>query len=130
VLLMTNGRAFPTILVAEDHDLVMDSLVRDLQQEGYMVLVAHDGFEAIQIARFHSRPIHLMLTDDSEVGRFLAAELKQYRPKTHVVFITRDTRGNDPDFVKSDAAVAKVRRLVKPPGKSEARTAICASSAP
>jgi len=114
---MSSAYSFPTILVAEDQ-CVGDSLVRDLQHEGYFVLVAHDGFEAIEIARVHSRPIHVMLTADTADGRALATELKQYRPHIQVLFITQYTRANDPDSIPPVAALAKVREVVKPPGQA------------
>jgi CheY-like chemotaxis protein len=113
---MANGLSFPTILVAEDDQRCGGSLVRDLEHQGYFVLVASDGPEAIEIARVHSRPIHLLLTGESINGRTLAAMLKRYRPEMRALFITRHANHEAPDLVRSETAVEKVRQLLQPPG--------------
>ena len=115
---MTKEPSFPTILVAEHDDGVPGWLVRSLQHEGYFVLVAQRGPEAIEIARVHSRPIHLMLTDDSIDSRTLAATVKQYRSDMRVLFIARCAREDDPDLLTSDTALARVRELLDIPRNS------------
>jgi two-component system alkaline phosphatase synthesis response regulator PhoP len=40
-----------TILVVEDEEVVQETLAYNLQQEGYEVLSAGDGSEALQIIR-------------------------------------------------------------------------------
>lgn len=114
---MANGLCFPTILVAEHDDGVRSSLVRQLQHQGYFVLVAHDAAEALEITRVHSRPIHLLLTEDGLDGRTLASALKQFRPDMRVLFLTLQlgTAG----VGKSDATLERVRECVKPPATSE-----------
>ena len=113
---MTDGISFPTILVVGDYYGVGGLLVRDLRHQGYIVLVAQDGAEAIEVVRIHSRPIHLMLTADSMDGRTLAATLKQYRPKMQVLFHARCAEDMGPDTLRSNVALARVRELLKPPG--------------
>ena len=112
---MANGLCFPTILVAEHDNDVRSPLVRHLQQQGYFVLIAHDANEALEIARVHSRPIHLLLADESLDGRSLAATLKQYRPNMHVLFITWGGPLDPLDTERTDPTLAKVRECVKPP---------------
>ena len=52
-----------TILLAEDEPAVR-KLVRDaLEQLGYTVLPAADGYEALRILEGHSGVVHLLLTD-------------------------------------------------------------------
>jgi DNA-binding response OmpR family regulator len=41
----------PTILVVEDEQVVQEALAYNLQQEGYQVLLAEDGSEAVKIIR-------------------------------------------------------------------------------
>ncbi|MEO8594929.1 MAG: hypothetical protein ABI759_16535 [Candidatus Solibacter sp.] len=65
-----------------------------LQRDGYLVLESRDEDEAMDIIRLHSRPIHLMLIDESAYGRELAARLNQYRPQMQVVFVDWDARQN------------------------------------
>ncbi len=116
---MTNAISFPTVLIAVNEDGLCRALLRDLQHQGYLVLVAQDGPQAIEIARVHSRSIHLMLTDESTEGRTLALTIKQYRPDMNVLFINRAASGEGPDLRRSDTALAKVRELLEPPGKSD-----------
>jgi len=52
-----------TILIAEDEDGVRRFTRKVLQQQGYKVLEAQDGMEAISICQEYSDPIHLLLTD-------------------------------------------------------------------
>jgi two-component system response regulator AtoC len=49
------------VLVAEDDDIVRDVIVKFLTDEGYSVLVANDGVEAIKMLRLED--IKLVLTD-------------------------------------------------------------------
>jgi PAS domain S-box-containing protein len=80
-----------TVLLVEDEELVRN-LVRDiLKQNGYFVLEAHHGTEALRVALQHSGPIHLLLTDvvmPQMGGRVLAQRLKSFRPAIRVLYIS------------------------------------------
>jgi two-component system, cell cycle sensor histidine kinase and response regulator CckA len=80
-----------TVLLVEDEELVRN-LVRDiLKQNGYFVLEAHHGTEALRVALQHSGPIHLLLTDvvmPQMGGRVLAQRLKSFRPTIRVLYIS------------------------------------------
>jgi len=52
-----------TILVAEDEPGVRQLVCDALEQLGYTVLAAADGYEALRILEQHSQPVHLLLTD-------------------------------------------------------------------
>ncbi|MEO6325112.1 MAG: ATP-binding protein [Thermoanaerobaculia bacterium] len=52
-----------TILLVEDEDLLLDSVKTILQSEGYTVLPAHDGVEAVELFRAHRKDIHVVLSD-------------------------------------------------------------------
>ena len=52
-----------TILVADDEALLRDVLLKLLHSEGYEVLVAADGKEALGLSRTYEGPIDLLLTD-------------------------------------------------------------------
>jgi two-component system cell cycle sensor histidine kinase/response regulator CckA len=52
-----------TILLAEDDDGVRDLARRVLQGQGYTVLEARNGQEALLVSSRHTGPIHLLLTD-------------------------------------------------------------------
>ena len=52
-----------TILLVEDEDGVRESAAEYLRENGYTVLTAKGGPEALQIAEQYDKPIHLLLTD-------------------------------------------------------------------
>ncbi|MFY9644771.1 MAG: response regulator [Terriglobales bacterium] len=78
-----NLRGNETILLAEDEEGVRATVQRMLEAQGYCVLVAANGEEALRISRQHPAPIHLLLTDvvmPGMGGRELAEVLCQERP--------------------------------------------------
>jgi len=80
-----------TILLVEDEEAVRE-LARDiLEANGYAVLEARHGDEALAICERHSEPIHLMLTDvvmPGMNGRELAERLARLRPETKVLYMS------------------------------------------
>jgi two-component system cell cycle sensor histidine kinase/response regulator CckA len=78
-----------TLLVVEDETEVRE-LVRDiLLAQGYRVLAAQDGMEALQVAQEHEGPIHLLITDvvmPRLSGKALADELRSSRPQMGVLY--------------------------------------------
>jgi PAS domain S-box-containing protein len=80
-----------TVLLAEDNEPVRVLAERILRGEGYAVLVAAHGYEALQLAKAHPGPIHLLLTDvmmPGMSGPRLAEELERDHPETAVVFMS------------------------------------------
>jgi PAS domain S-box-containing protein len=72
-----------TILIAEDEDAVRALAGRILRERGYTILDAPNGIEALRLAREHSGPIHLILTDvvmPGMSGKTLVNELESVRP--------------------------------------------------
>jgi CheY-like chemotaxis protein len=61
----------PTILIVGD-DGMRHTLVHNLRLDGYFVLEACDGAEALRIVIGQSRPIHVLLTDVSVHGTSLS----------------------------------------------------------
>jgi CheY-like chemotaxis protein len=80
-----------TILVVDDDEWVR-VLARDvLATEGYRVLEASDGQDAIRVAAEHTGPIHLLLTDvvmPGMNGCELAAGLGALLPGLKVMFMS------------------------------------------
>lgn len=80
-----------TILVVDDDEWVR-VLARDvLAAEGYRVLEAADGQDAIRVAAEHTGPIHLLLTDVMMPGMNgceLAAGLVALLPGLKVMFMS------------------------------------------
>ena len=80
-----------TVLLAEDNEAVRVLTERVLRSEGYSVLVAAHGYEALQLAQAHAGTIHLLLTDvmmPGMSGPRLAEELEGDRPETAVLFMS------------------------------------------
>jgi two-component system, cell cycle sensor histidine kinase and response regulator CckA len=89
ISLVANGSE--TILVAEDGESVRKIVVRAMENYGYHVLQAANGFEAIKQAWNYKETIHLLLTDTvmpKMNGRELAEELKKTRPKMNILFMS------------------------------------------
>ena len=88
---MEASRDRETILLVDDEPQVV-SLVREmLLREGYQVLGASEGTEALQIAREHPEPIDMLLTDivmPELNGRELAGRLKAMKPALKVLYMS------------------------------------------
>jgi PAS domain S-box-containing protein len=80
-----------TILLVEDEEGVRELTAEILQEQGYAVLVAGDGAEALVIAARHEGPIHLLVTDvvmPRMSGRDLAERLAAVRAETKVLYVS------------------------------------------
>src|SRR5437868_5813088 len=80
-----------TVLLAEDETAVRQSTREFLSLNGYIVLEAKNGTEAVAIARRYKGPIHLMITDvvmPHMGGAKLAGELAFERPDMKVLFVS------------------------------------------
>jgi PAS domain S-box-containing protein len=80
-----------TVLIVEDEDAVRESIAEYLAENGYRVLVAGRGSEALGIAAQYSQPIHLMLTDlvmPHMSGKELARQIVSLHPEIKAVFMS------------------------------------------
>jgi PAS domain S-box-containing protein len=79
-----------TILLVEDEESVRNLTAQVLREQGYTVLEAANGSEAMNVAGDHAaEKIHLLLTDvvmPQMGGRELAERLKIIRPTTKILF--------------------------------------------
>jgi PAS domain S-box-containing protein len=91
-----------TILLVEDEKPVRELVARVLEKQGYKVLEAGAGAEAIEVWRAHKDEIRLLLTDlimpGAMNGRELAETLWTERPGLKVIF----TSGYSADIVGKD----------------------------
>ncbi|HTZ94827.1 MAG TPA: ATP-binding protein [Terriglobales bacterium] len=77
-----------TILVVEDEDQIRDMVCQYLQQNGYSVLHAQNGKDALEIAQRYRGSIHLLLTDvvmPEMSGHELARDLRRVRPRCKIL---------------------------------------------
>jgi DNA-binding response OmpR family regulator len=80
-----------TILVVEDEVAVKDLITRILRREGFIVLDASSGEEAVLICNEHPEPIDLLLTDvvmPEMSGPDLRDLLEPIRPDMQVLFMS------------------------------------------
>ena len=78
-----------TILVAEDALVVRKLVSEVLCEEGYQVLVAQNGEEALRLIENHPGPIHLLLTDvvmPGVGGKEVADQMTSLRPEAKVLY--------------------------------------------
>jgi PAS domain S-box-containing protein len=80
-----------TILLAEDEPSLRQLMARVLRTQGYTVLEAADGHEALTLAQANGAKIQLLLTDvimPGLSGKTLAEWLGQVNPTVRVLFIS------------------------------------------
>ncbi len=80
-----------TILLVEDEESLRNLAYELLSQNGYNVLVAKDGAEAIELARRHEGSLHLLLTDVVMArmsGPALAESLVSARPDMKILYMS------------------------------------------
>jgi CheY-like chemotaxis protein len=84
-------RGSETVLVVEDEPSVRTLAAHILRDQGYRVLEAGEGEEALRVAQEHLAEIHLLLTDvvmPRMGGKELADRLKTLRPRVKVLFVS------------------------------------------
>jgi PAS domain S-box-containing protein len=86
---LSPARGQETILVVEDEPAVLGFASRLLERNGYRVLGASNGTEALAIARAHPGPIDLLFSDmvmPGMSGPETAAAIKAARPRIKLLF--------------------------------------------
>jgi two-component system, cell cycle sensor histidine kinase and response regulator CckA len=92
-----------TVLLVEDDDAIRILLNNSLEKQGYRVIEARDGEEALLQAEFSEEPIHLLITDAAMPnmdGPTLARKLAFSRLETKVLLIS----GSPEEDVRQDGA--------------------------
>jgi DNA-binding response OmpR family regulator len=87
----------PTVLLVEDDELVRDAMTRTLVREGYLVMTAPTGHDAIGLLRTPLSPIDVVLLDinlPDISGIDLCARFRELQPNLKVVVCTG---GTDPE---------------------------------
>src|SRR5918993_842127 len=127
-----------TILLVEDDDRVRALVSNMLRKNGFTVLLASAGDQALEIAARHRGRIHLLLTDvvmPGFNGRMLSERLIATRPETRVLFMSgysdddilrHGVKKATAHFIQKpfsvDALVHKIRETLNSPGKIPIRS--------
>jgi signal transduction histidine kinase/CheY-like chemotaxis protein len=80
-----------TVLVVEDEAALREVTRRIFTRNGYRVITAADGPEALRIARDHPGAIHLLITDvvmPHMLGQEVAERVRAIRPGVQVLFMS------------------------------------------
>ena len=107
-----------TVLLVDDEDLVRRGMARILSREGYRVLSAPSGAEALNLCRGLGAPLDLLVTDLSMPGmdgRELAARIAEDIPGIKILFIT----GYSDQAVLCEAALDRGRAIMLKPFSAE-----------
>ncbi|MGH7658270.1 MAG: response regulator [Gemmatimonadales bacterium] len=126
------GVAAPSLLVAEDEKLVRDMVVRALSEEGFSIVAADNGREALDHVRRTGMTPDLLLTDvimPVMGGWDLAAAMKDIQPDLPVIYMSgyagldMEVRGlipNGAPFLQKPFSTARLIEIVETylPGKA------------
>ncbi len=80
-----------TILLVDDDEALRRFVRRILMQQGFHVIEASDGAEALEVASAYDQPVDLLLTDvimPKVNGLALARRLLQERPAIRVLYMS------------------------------------------
>lgn len=119
-----------TILLAEDEPALREATSEYLQNQGFLVLQAGNGAEALEVARHYQEKIDLLLTDvimPVVDGKELAQKIAPLLPGIKVLFVSGYTDGAimQEDMLESSASfmqkpytfrslTQKIRQLLEP----------------
>jgi len=107
-----------TVLVVDDEIAVVSVCQRLLSRLGYQVLTASDPGEALQRARAHQGPIHLVVSDivmPGMTGPQLCAELRVVRPELRCLLMSgySDNLGGTPAGLSKPFSAAALADAVR-----------------
>jgi len=103
-----------TVLLVEDSDAVRRLSLNLLRGQGYHVLEAANGAEALRVAEQYEGEIHLLVTDvimPIMSGRELTERLTALRPSLRTLYVSGYT---DDSVVRHGVQLERVRFLQKP----------------
>jgi CheY-like chemotaxis protein len=101
------------VLVVEDDAAVLGLTCRALEAEGYTILCASDGTDALRIVERHGGEIHLLLTDvvmPGMSGRELAEQMAARRVGIRILYMSGypgDAAVHHGAFVRGSAFLQK-----------------------
>jgi two-component system cell cycle sensor histidine kinase/response regulator CckA len=111
---VTPGGGAETVLLVEDDDRVRALVSTMLKKNGYTVLVASRGDQALDLAARHQGAIQLLLTDvvmPGISGRLLSERLAISQPDTRVLYMS----GHSDDTILRDGVRSAGTRFIQKP---------------
>ncbi len=114
-----------TVLLVDDNESVLNSIAALLEMQGYTVLKASAGMEALEIAQKFEKSIELLVTDmvmPVMSGSELAKRLLMQRPEVKVLFISgytedavglRDMPGVSTFFLAKPVSMEKMAHTIR-----------------
>jgi PAS domain S-box-containing protein len=80
-----------TVLIVEDEEALREVTERIFNRNGYQVITAADGPDALTLAAHHDGEIHLLVTDvvmPKMLGKEVAARVREIRPDIEVLYMS------------------------------------------
>src|SRR5437016_2172992 len=113
------GERVPVIVVLDDFDQARFVVRAVLERDGYSVLEAKNGTEAIDIFERSSDTIALLISDVLLAGAYgteIAKRISALRPQMPILFISGYPMEElvNPGLMESDGSSAKIAFLRKP----------------
>jgi two-component system cell cycle sensor histidine kinase/response regulator CckA len=102
-----------TVLIVEDEEALREVTKRIFTRNGYQVVTAADGPEALDIARHHDGEIHLLVTDvvmPHMLGKEVADRIKAIKPEVEVLYMSGYARPVLASQGRLDPGVALVEK--------------------
>jgi CheY-like chemotaxis protein len=104
----------PTALVVDDQEVLRILMCKTLESDGFRVLAANSGAEALTLYRGAEPPVDLLVTDyrmPGMTGLELAYECYSLNNKLSVLYVSGSMPGDD---LRADLAVGRRGFLAKP----------------
>jgi CheY-like chemotaxis protein len=108
-----------TVLVVDDDEILRRLICKTLETDGFRVLTAINGADALTACRDAKPPVELLVTDYSMpdmTGLQLARECCSLNPELNVLYVSGSWPG---DALRRDLALGRRRFLAKPFLQSE-----------
>jgi DNA-binding response OmpR family regulator len=116
---------WPVILVADDDQDILDLVRLRLTRVGYELLLAHDGREALELAREHVPDLAILDVSMPELDGYAVAKLLKRNPETAAIPVIMLTARAQVKEVEEGFAAGAHDYITKPfsPADLQARTA-------
>jgi two-component system, cell cycle sensor histidine kinase and response regulator CckA len=104
----------PTALVVDDQEILARLMCKTLESDGFRVLAANNGAEALALCRGAEPPVDLLVTDYSMPGMTgfeLAQEYCSFNCELSVLYVSGSWPGDD---LRADLETARHVFLAKP----------------